>query len=759
MKLQFPKKEGTIIYMSKILIAAMSLDLGGAETHIVELTRGLLARGHDVTVVSAGGAYVAELSAAGAKHYWAPLDKRKPRDMAKALGVLSFLIRTERFDVVHAHARIPAFLCGIMRRFHKFRFVTTAHWQFDARGLDKMLSNWGEHTLAVSEDIKQYLISTYNLPEEKITVTVNGIDTNKFSPAVSGETVRRELKLPVAAPVLVFVGRMDHTESAPTATIAALLDGAPELATRVKGLRIVLVGGGTREQEFMEKAAAVNSVVGREVIIMTGVRTDIPDVLAAADLFVGVSRSALEAMSLGLPVILAGSEGYLGLFEEDILDRAVNTNFCCRGEAKTETERLTADIAEFFKDFGKPLHEGTAARLGAYCRETVLKYYSVGRMTDDCELVYNATAANKAKSVVMSGYFGYDNAGDDAIMQTVYGNIKRAAETAEITVLSKNPELTNGRYGYSSVGRFNPLQVRKAIKQSDALVFGGGSLLQDHTSTRSLMYYTTIIKMAKRFNKPVMIYANGIGPVVRPKNRERVRRAVESVKIVTLRDNGSLDELRSMGVTREDIVVTGDPVYAMTVPSEAECREIIDSAGIAATRPYAVFAVRSGYGGEAVSTQLASLADRIYTELGFDIVFLAIQPVVDIAVSREVAAKMQSPAIIPERSFTARELVGLLKNARFAVSMRLHMLIFAERAGTPPCGIVVDPKIEANLKAFGLPGIGTPSELEAEHAFEIMNTMLINRARLSEALTRLSDEQRDRTETDIEKLRELLNNK
>ena len=741
--------------MSKILIAAMSLDLGGAETHVVELTRGLLARGHDVTVISAGGVFVEELSAAGAKHYWAPLDKRKPKDMAKALGALSFLIKNERFEIVHAHARIPAFLCGIMRRFYKFRFITTAHWQFDARGLDKKLSNWGEHTLAVSDDIRDYLISTYKLPESRITVTVNGIDTNKFSPAVSGDKIRRELEIPGSAPVLMFVGRMDHTESAPTATINALIDGAEELNARVKGLRIVLVGGGTREQEFMEKAAAVNSAVGRNMIILTGKRTDIPDVLAAADLFVGVSRSALEAMSIGLPVILAGNEGYLGLYEEPLLERAVNTNFCCRGEAKTDTARLTNDIAQFFDGFGKPAWDGQAARLGAFGRETVVKYYSVARMVGDCEAVYEGSVSGKPKSVVMSGYFGFDNAGDEAIMQAVYGNIKRADENAEITVLSKNPERTNERYGYNAIGRFNPLRVKKAIKHSDALVFGGGSLLQDHTSTRSLMYYTMIIKMAKRYNKPVMIYANGIGPVSREKNRERVRRAVESAKIVTLRDSGSLEELRSMGVTREDIVVTGDPVYTMTVPSKAEVREIITGAGIDPIKPYAVFSVRTVSGGE-VSAELAKLADMIYSELGFSIVFLAMQPAVDIAASREVAAKMSSPAIIPESDFSPRELVGLLKDARFAVSMRLHALIFAERAGTPPCGIIVDPKIEANLKEFGLPGIGMPSELNAEHAYGIINTILNNRLRLSEALTRLSDEQKERTETDAEKLTELL---
>ena len=745
--------------MSKILIAAMSLGHGGAETHIVELTRGLLARGHDVTVASAGGVYVAELSAAGAKHYWAPLDKRRPRDMAKALGVLSFLIKSESFDIVHAHARIPAFLCGILRRRFKFNFVTTAHWQFASRGLEKRLSNWGDHVVAVSEDIKQYLISTYRVPETKISVTVNGIDTNRFSPAVSGESVRRELEIPSGAPVLVCVGRMDHTESAPTATIGALIAGAPELAMQIKGLRIVLVGGGTREQEFNEKAAAVNMEVGRNMIIMTGARTDVDEVLAAADLFVGVSRSALEAMSVGLPVILAGSEGYLGLLREEILDRAIETNFCCRGEPATDAGRLTPDIAEFFADFGKPAFIGRAARLGAFGRETIIKSYSVSRMVGDYERAYETrlTAAAPHR-VVMSGYYGFGNAGDEAIMQAVYNNITQAQAETTITVLSKSAADTKENYGYNAVGRFNPFRVANAIRGSDALVFGGGSLLQDNTSTRSLMYYLTIIRIANFFKRPVMIYANGIGPVNRPKNRERVRRAVEAAKVVTLRDESSLEELRRMGVERDDIVVTGDPVYTMELPTPDECLELLRETGIPPERQFAVISVRKISDGGQAFAELARLCDMICSELGIEVVFLPMQPSVDTAASREVAALMSSPAIVPERNFSPRELLGIVRSAQLVVSMRLHTLIFAARAGTPLCGVVVDPKIEANLEMFGMPAIGTPQEVDAIKAFETVKTLANNRDVLSAALSRLSDEQRLRAETDAWMLSELLNN-
>ena len=96
----------------KILMATMGLDIGGAETHIVELAKELKGEGHDIVIVSNGGVYVLEITAAGIRHYEAPLHRRSVKDMAAARKILRQVIGREAPDVVHAHARIPAFLCG-----------------------------------------------------------------------------------------------------------------------------------------------------------------------------------------------------------------------------------------------------------------------------------------------------------------------------------------------------------------------------------------------------------------------------------------------------------------------------------------------------------------------------------------------------------------------------------------------------------------------------------------------------------------------
>ena len=109
-----------------------------------------------------------------------------------SLSLLKRIIKDERIDIVHSHARIPSFLLGKLQKSMKFPFVTTAHWVFTTKYGLKYITDWGQKTLAVSEDIKKYLIDNYNIPEKDITVTVNGIDTEKFSRKTPDEKLKQE---------------------------------------------------------------------------------------------------------------------------------------------------------------------------------------------------------------------------------------------------------------------------------------------------------------------------------------------------------------------------------------------------------------------------------------------------------------------------------------------------------------------------------------------------------------------------------------
>lgn len=693
----------------------MGLDIGGAETHIVELAKELRRRGHEVLAVSNGGVYTAELEAAGIRHVWAPLHRRSLVPMLKSYFILKKTIRREKPDIVHAHARIPGFLCGLVRKTVKFPFVTTAHWVFDAGGALRFLTNWGEKTVAVSDDIKTYLQDNYGIDEKNIFVTINGIDTDKFSPHVSGERVRSEFGIPADAPVVAHVSRMDESRALAAKT---LIEAAEELDALIPGVTILMAGDGDRFSELSEAARRVNERLGRKGVILAGARTDINEFVAAGDVFVGVSRAALEAMSAAKPCVVAGNEGYLGIFTLEKLDEAVASNFCCRGSAAMDKASLVRDIAALFS-----LSEAQRADLGNDGRTVILERYSVKRMADDTVEAYRA--ATTPRKIVMSGYYGFGNAGDEAILESVLGSIRRTMPDAEVTVLSRDPALTAKTYGCLAAPRFDPLALWRTVSRCDILISGGGSLLQDVTSTRSLLYYLHIIRMAERRHKRVLLVSNGIGPVRRSLNRRLVAHAVRKADIVTLRDPESLTELAQMGVARDDMTVTADPVFLLTPAGEERGREILRDAGVPEGK-FAAVSVRP-WGDDGFTEKLARVCDRLHDAYGLAIVFITMQPGRDDAESARIADKMTAPAYILPGGFTARELMSVISESELVLSMRLHSLIFAACMAVPAVGFSYDPKLDAYLAMLGQPSAGSVEDFTAESALTAARQIMENR--------------------------------
>lgn len=113
--------------------------------------------------------------------------------------------------------------------------------------------------------------------------------------------------------------------------------------------------------------------------------------------------------------------------------------------------------------------------------------------------------------VLISGYYGFKNFGDEAILSVLVSHLKEIG--ADITVFSSDTVYTSKKYSVNSVRSFYMPDVLKEIQNTDVLISGGGSLLQDVTSLKSLVYYSFIIALALLFNKKVIIFAQGIGPV------------------------------------------------------------------------------------------------------------------------------------------------------------------------------------------------------------------------------------------------------
>lgn len=355
-------------------------------------------------------------------------------------------------------------------------------------------------------------------------------------------------------------------------------------------------------------------------------------------------------------------------------------------------------------------------------------------------------------NILISGYIGFENCGDEAILMALLADLGRVVPDAAFTVLSRRPEQTSARYGVTSIDRFDLRQVVKAVRRADLVISGGGSLLQDATSSRSLYYYLMIIWLAKRANKPVVVYANGIGPIDRPANRRLTKRILDRVDLITLRDAQSGEEIRRLGVVRPPVEVTADPAFNLAAAPAESVLPLLgrpeSPRGLSESqreRPLVGISVRHWRGSETWGPALAAAADHLCETYGADIVFLPMQLPGDIEVSETVTGLMHHPAVVVRDRLLADRYLALVGQLDFLIGMRLHALIFAARQHVPLLGLAYDPKITGVLDYISQPCAGDPATIDADRLIAAVDRVMEHRpetrARLAERteeLTRLA---------------------
>ncbi len=709
----------------KILLVLMGLEIGGAETHVLELAIGLKQAGCDVVIVSNGGIYEKELKKHNIRHIHAPLHNKNITNMLRSFFILNRTISKEKPDVVHGHARIPSFILGLLHKIKKFNFVTTAHWVFYAKGIVKYLTNWGYRTVAVSEDIKQYLFDNYKIAAQNVTVTINGINTDKFSKDADTESLYEEFGLSRERRKIVYISRMDESRS-----LAAhhLLDCAMDLYNKEK-IEIVIVGDGDDFENIKRKAEGLNERAGEKFVFLAGARTDIYKFAALSDIFVGVSRSALEAMSAEAPCIIAGNEGYIGIFNEDKVEESIETNFCCRGCRMSSAEILKEDLLSLMS-----MDEKELKALGSYGREFVKQNYSVRRMVSDNMSVYKDVIknGNRYYDAVISGYYGHQNNGDDALLAAIIDEVRAEKKDTRFIVLSRKPLETKRIYGVDAVNRFNIFKVKNAVKYSSLLINGGGSLIQDATSTKSLLYYLLVIKLAFKYNVKTMLYANGIGPVIKRKNKKKAAEVLKKVDVITLREKMSLNVLKDMGVDRGDIKITSDPSVSIVPSPKERVSEIFDLEDIP-KKSYFIVSVRE-WKNFNIAGEVSSICDYICEKYGLVPVFVPMQTPQDNEVCEKCILGMKNKGYIIKNRYSFNDIIALASGSSLVIGMRLHILMYGANMSVPVIGLVYDPKVEAYLNYLNQKYNVDIRVMSKEKVCQMVDDIFSNYKKVTEAL-------------------------
>lgn len=668
-------------------------DTGGAKTHVHSLLQNL-SRGMDITLVCfRGGPFAREAAELGIE------TRVCSGGFFSALREVRRMIAEEGFELVHTHGSRANLAGAILRSTCGRPVVSTIHsdYRLDYMGRPLAAATYGvlnvlalrriKYHVGVSDAMRDLLISR-RFPRETTFAIYNGLDFSREP--------KRHDRAAFCARVGANVAPGDIVVGA-----AARLDPVKDLATLVRGfaaareghpeLKLIIAGEGP-ERPALEALAEELGVRG--AVTLAGWLDDMEEFYSALDINTLSSLSETfpyaltEGAAYRLPTVASAVGGIPRLIEDG------KTGFLF---APGDWEKLGARLAQLASD------PGLRERLGAAVHERAAREFSVEATCREQRAVYEEILEREARGrsgVVICGAYGMGNSGDEAILDAIVAEMRAIDPLMPLTVMTRDPAGASARLGLTAVHTFNFPRFLAVMRRRALYINGGGSLIQDVTSRRSLWYYLFTLRAAKRLGCKVMMYGCGIGPVKRPGGVERTRRVLNScVDAITLREPDSIEELARFGVTKPEIILASDP--ALTLPS-APAEEVdtaLEAAGAAPEGKYICFALRLWPGFGEKAGVFAAAARHAHEAYGLTPVFLPINHLDDGQAAALVAEKLgDTPHVLLPGPMSSALVIGLMSRMQVVVSMRLHGLIFAAGQGVPLIGVSYDPKVTAFLR-------------------------------------------------------------
>ena len=273
-----------------------SLEVGGVERGVLDLARGLIARGHRVSVVSSGGPLVEPLTRLGATHHQLPVHEKSPASIWACIPAVADLIRATGVDLVHARSRVPAWIGFAAARSTQRPFVTTAHGFYRPHPASRVMA-WGRPVIVPSEALGRYLVERFGIARGRLRVIPRGVNLEEFR-------LQPQHPEPHGTWRIGLFGRLSPLKGQ---TVA--LRACERLIQRGLPVTLCLTGeADSPARRSLESLAAALKL--EEHVEWLGVRQDIPALIASVDLVIVPStypesfgRAVIEAQAVGRPVI------------------------------------------------------------------------------------------------------------------------------------------------------------------------------------------------------------------------------------------------------------------------------------------------------------------------------------------------------------------------------------------------------------------------------------------------------------------------
>lgn len=675
-------------------------DTGGAKTHVLSLLYNLNKTMQATLVCFMTGEFYEE-----AKEWGIPTLVYDSKNFLKTFTQLKKHIQKEEYDLIHCHGSRGNLMGALLKRFFKIPVISTVHsdYRLDYLGRPLARMTYGnvnaiclrlmDYRVSVSGAMKKLLI-TRGFAPNRIFPIYNGMDFS--APHQWGDRFayykKCGLNVDSDSIVVGIAARLD-----PVKDVETLIRAFQKAYAQVPKLRLLIAGDGLEMDRLRQLAAQLDI---SHVVCFAGWQTDMDQYYSAIHIntLTSISETFPYALTEGavfhLPTVCSRVGGVPELISHG------ETGFLFEPRDVSALSRHLITLAQdetLRKQLGQQLYDRTSQHFSMEAsRKRQLEIYEL-------VLQREKTKRNERQGVLICGAYGHGNSGDDAILEAIIRQMQGINPHMPVSVMSRRPKETMLRYEVDAIYTFNVPKFLGVMKKTKLYINGGGSLIQDVTSRRSLWYYLFSITAAKRLGNRVIMYGCGIGPVDFSSDQTLVKRVLnQHVDIITLREDHSYRELTGFGVTQPEIILSSDPAISLPAANPAVVEEKMLELGLDPKGNYACFTLRRWRGFASRVPYFAAAARLVYTEYGLIPVFLSINHRNDGEAADKVAAMLpEVPHHILRTPMPSEITLGLMAKMQLNVSMRLHGLVFAAGQGVPLVGVAYDPKVTAFLNYIG----------------------------------------------------------
>lgn len=681
----------------KILMLMGGGDVGGAKTHIMSLAL-RLSKEHEFKLVSfREGEFAQEALQNGID-----VEIIASKNIIKDRKILQNLVKDFKPCVIHSHGAKANLLSVLVK--HKFNIptISTVHsdYKLDYLGSPHKQYTFGvlnaislrkiDFYISVAGRMKKTLISRKFDPNNIFKI-YNGIDFDVKPRNIDRVEYYKNFGFEILEDdVICGIGaRLTEVKDLPT------LFRAFKIAyDKNKNLKLAIAGDGEDKEELIKLAKDLGIY---QNIMFLGWITDVASFFSSLDinLLTSISEtfpySVLEGILEGTATICSDVGG---------MSELIDTNINGYIFEPRDFETLSKYIYELSIDEQKREHFSDLLFKKAKEQFSLKSTYKTQvEIYENCVELYKLKKDRHHK-ITICGAYGKGNAGDDAILKAIVNSMQEVSKNTPICVMSRTPLQTKMDYEVDSVFTFNVFKFIKSFKNSKLYINGGGSLIQDVTSSRSLYFYLFTLVSAKMCRAKVMMYGCGIGPVDGKLNRKLAGYVVNNfVDVITLRDELSIEELKKLGVAKPEIILTADPTLNLTADSLEYVLNAFENAKIPLGKKYLGIGVRQWVGIDEM--KIAQIIEYINKEYGLIPIFLPIEYPNDCIQAQKIAKNLNCEHYIIDTKQTTETTIGLFSKMDLVLGIRLHSLIFSVSNSVPTIGLSYDVKVDGFLKSIG----------------------------------------------------------